>query len=93
MRTPWTPEQKLRMLEKRMDRVLAGRAKSIQCPYCGLPNVQPRSESDIVELCCQEFAVATAAIIHRREMDLQLESAGRVIESTIKERARPLIIQ
>ncbi len=70
-----TPEAQIENIAAQYRACKRGAASVIICPYCGGENRETNKA-----LCCKLFAKATAAIMHREEVQAQLDQACRIAD-------------
>lgn len=69
-----TPEERVQFVEQQITAVERGHSAEMDCPYCGLIN--KRGEP----LCCELFAMAAMAVLHRKDTEERIREAERIGE-------------
>tara|TARA_R110000868_G_scaffold148647_4_gene370724 strand:- start:365 stop:631 length:267 start_codon:yes stop_codon:yes gene_type:complete len=76
------PVQKVAWFEHQVRQAEFGNITTIDCPWCGL-SVSLGAES----LCCDNAGEAVAAILHRMEVQDQLDQVARIAEGADRQRS------
>lgn len=76
------PIQKVAWLEHQIRQAESGNVTTIDCPYCGL-GTGLGAES----LCCENAGEAVTAILHRMEVQDQLDQVARIAEGADRQRS------
>ena len=70
-----TSEDQILSVEKQYQSCMKGEDNIIVCPYCGEINYAERQA-----LCCETFAKAIFAVMHRHFITLHAEEQDRILE-------------